>query len=210
MWRFKNTESKSLHLQPHTSSLGNGKQKGIHENFRWLPRVCIRIYCWLHEHTLSFFLTCYLWTRSVQFRALWKASSRSVSHCALRVTVRFRNHDLRVSVPQLYSGSDPSSWRSCEEEVKFAKVLQRFSREKSKRGTIPPRHLEQGVHKQTRDHTGEKGIELLLIFSILPSGEMRQESSGEKIKKKFIPNEASPTFYPQSWTHLPSIYRMHF
>jgi len=52
--------------------------------------------------------------------------------------------------------------------------------EMSTRGTVPL-HLEQDVRRQIEDCTGEKGIEQPLIFSILPSSEMRQESSGEKI-----------------------------
>lgn len=145
MWKFKNTESKSLNLQPHRSSLNNSKHKNIHENMRWLLHVCIRMQRWLHEHTLSFFPAWYHWTPNVQFQVLWKTSSLNISQCALKVIVCFWNHIPDVSAPHLYNRNYTSSQRSHEEELELAKVPQWCAgvaivicQRKDKEGNSPP------------------------------------------------------------------------
>lgn len=64
-----------------------------------------------------FFLTWYLWICNVQSQVHCKTSSLSVSHSQSL-------YAFDISVPCLYNGKNTSSQRSCEEELKFSRVLQ--------------------------------------------------------------------------------------
>lgn len=166
-------------------------------------------------HTVSFPVW-YHWKPSVQFPVLWKTSSLSISQCALKVIVCFWNHILDISAPHLYNRNYTSSQRSHEEEFRLANVPQWCAdvaivtcQRKVKVGREQSHCI--CVHKGINKYIQEKK-ELSCCSFLRPSHQLKWGSnplgknSGYFFWMSLVPQLL---FSPQSWTHLPSNYRIY-